>query len=103
MLRQLSLSDNNIKSIYKIKKESQELISKSIQGILPLYFSPKFLNFSFFKNTIIWKYHTRNLRGSYKQVINVFHGTIWLCPSTIQFYVATFAMYTHASPDVRYQ
>ena len=34
MLRQLSLSDNNIKSIYKIKKESQELISKSIQGIL---------------------------------------------------------------------
>ena len=34
MLRQLSLSDNNIKSIYKIKKESKELISKSIKGIL---------------------------------------------------------------------
>ena len=34
MLRQLSLSDNNIKSIYKIKKESKQLISKSIQGIL---------------------------------------------------------------------
>ena len=34
ILRQLSLSDNNIKSIYKIKKASKELISKSIQGIL---------------------------------------------------------------------
>ena len=34
MLRQLSLSEHNIKSIYKIKKESKELISKSIQGIL---------------------------------------------------------------------
>ena len=34
MLRQLSLSDNSLKSIYKIKKESKELISKSIQGII---------------------------------------------------------------------
>ena len=34
MLRQLSLSDNSIKSIYQIKKESKELISKSIQGII---------------------------------------------------------------------
>ena len=34
MLRQLTLSDNSIKSIYKIKNESKELISKSIQGIL---------------------------------------------------------------------
>ena len=33
MLRQLSLSNNKLKSIYK-KNESKKLISKSIQGIL---------------------------------------------------------------------